>query len=316
MAGVEGGSSLPVSLVDYTATFWYVHQRYMEMHVPQSYSDALAFLLSEQAHLDWFRLSYHIILGFPSSYHEIPPRPLDTASTCRLPASVRKLCEEIEDINAYGGLRSLCHAITAGAADIVGALLQKGVTPRGDDLWNCVVSSRNGPKSVRMARMLLEAGAEVNPSDSQSPLLIAARCGRKELMQLVVSRGAILPASIETCDALCDSARFGDVDTMELLLSHGANVNAECANQCSPLQRASGLRAGTSKALLLHAADPNHRSARFGTALHEVKASAVYWKEDEEYENDGRDIIDLLSSYGAVDLPPLGPETLHRTISS
>lgn len=90
-----------------------------------------------------------------------------------------------------------------------------------------------------VARLLVEYGADVNVADGGgTPLYIAATMGDRELVELLLNKGAhvngdISGATIETPLHSAIAERHQEV--AELLVKHGANVNASNMSKRTPL---------------------------------------------------------------------------------
>ena len=102
---------------------------------------------------------------------------------------------------------------------------------------NLIKAIENG--DLEAAQIALRNGADVNKmwfeSPYQTPLMIAASEGKKELAKLLVQHGA----EVNTKDHLGDTALMwaanGDhLNVVEFLVEHGANVNAATTGPISP----------------------------------------------------------------------------------
>ena len=113
---------------------------------------------------------------------------------------------------------------------------------------------------LRVAEFLLKAGAEVNPTRSDStPLHRAARAGHKTMVELLVRRGANVNALSSYQQApLHYAAEKGFVSVVEILLTAGADPNLRDSSGSTPLALAAfnGFR-NVMEPLLRNRADPN-----------------------------------------------------------
>ena len=83
-------------------------------------------------------------------------------------------------------------------------------------------------RELELARLLIESGANVNPSQgSRSPLDIAALNRQVDLAALLLDHGAFVTVRDERRSTpLLKAALSGSVEIVELLIAHGADVNA------------------------------------------------------------------------------------------
>jgi cytohesin len=88
----------------------------------------------------------------------------------------------------------------------------------------------------------LAAGANVNAKDedSKTPLLHAAVDGHKDVVELLIAKGADIELRCTTCGgtALGHAASGGHKEIIELLIEKGADVNAKDENSLTPLDLA------------------------------------------------------------------------------
>jgi ankyrin repeat protein len=96
--------------------------------------------------------------------------------------------------------------------------------------------------SVEIARMLIEAGADVNVQDTwgnKTPLHDAARTGRVEVAQMLIDAGADLDLQDEHGRTpLHVVAIYGNVEIARMLIDAGADVNMQDIDFETPLHRA------------------------------------------------------------------------------
>ncbi|MBI5571367.1 MAG: ankyrin repeat domain-containing protein [Desulfomonile tiedjei] len=118
---------------------------------------------------------------------------------------------------------------------------------------------------------LLTLGADVNTrnDENDTPLIVAARSGKAELVKLFLEKGADLEAKNHArFTALAEAARNGHTDSVKLLLAAGAKVNSKTADGSTPLSLASGQGHDEVVRLLLsHHADIKSRTSAGKTAL-------------------------------------------------
>lgn len=90
---------------------------------------------------------------------------------------------------------------------------------------------------LNMAKLLIEAGAEVNAgSVGNTPLGLAAESGNADLVQLLLSYGAKVNANDPCCSGpLHSAAASGAPDVVKLLLANGADPNAPGYGHQTPI---------------------------------------------------------------------------------
>ena len=101
--------------------------------------------------------------------------------------------------------------------------------PRNEDNWTALmVAARKGQSDI--VQLLLKAGANVNAKeggDGQTALIIAAWSRHNEIVQLLLNEGAKVDLKNENGQtALHVATEFGDTDIVQSLLEKGADVNA------------------------------------------------------------------------------------------
>ena len=201
-------------------------------------------------------------------------------------------------------MASLC-----GRVDVVEVLLDHGATSSlpgnlGRTPLHLVAGSRYYPiqNCVRIAKLLMEHGADINAQDRDSitPLHAASYLGKVEMVQLLLECGAkadsesnpILGRTLLhlVASGVCGFGYNGGRIT-ELLLEHGAGVNTQDKENVTPLHLASYLgRVEISQVLLKHGANANTKCKLGRTPLHLVAEG--------KHEN-GVCITDLLLEHGA-----------------
>ena len=199
------------------------------------------------------------------------------------------------DVNAANdyGVRPVALACTNGSAAMVERLVAAGADPNaarltgGTALMTC---ARTGnPDAIRT---LLAAGADVNarePRRGQTALMWAADQNHADATQVLIEAGAELAArSQEGYTPLIFAARAGGREVVQILLARGANVNDVVAPTAAPTSSRGGYGArydtsspgasallvatvrghwDVARLLLQQGADPNAQGAGY-TALH------------------------------------------------
>ena len=132
------------------------------------------------------------------------------------PGVVRLLVDHGADVHARSEARSLLVSLGGRGADRAGNLPLGGFTP-------LLFAARQG--SVESARLLLDAGADVNETapDGASALVVASFSGHGELAAYLLSRGAAPDAAGAGYAALHTAVLRADADLVKTLLAYGAD---------------------------------------------------------------------------------------------
>lgn len=167
------------------------------------------------------------------------------------------------------GNSPLYHAVANGWLEIAESFIAQG----GD--------VNNGPQpalhiaveghSLEMAKLLLDAGAQINAQDEQgnTPLQFAFATGKLEIAKLLISRGADVSKAPQT--ALRMAVKNGSVDLAKLLIEAGADINARDEEGNTPLHHAvavSSWSTDLAKLLIEAGADINAPDKQGATPLH------------------------------------------------
>ena len=170
--------------------------------------------------------------------------------------------------------RELFEAVRRGDASRVEGLLEKGVNPDCKDengLTPLHIAAKLG--RVEVIKVLFVRGADPNSRDrnSATPLHLAAESGQEEAVRLLVELGADVNARDESGRTpLHYAAMAGHFKVAALLLERGADANvSERVRGDTPLHAA--VAAGhvdVARLLLERGADPNARNADGFTPLH------------------------------------------------
>lgn len=123
----------------------------------------------------------------------------------------------------------------------------------------------------------------------RTPLCLAAECGHKELVALLLAKGAdVNPPSYNGEPPLYLAAQHGQRDITALMLAHGAAVNGINALSITPLHEAVEVgQKGVAELLLSKGGNPNAKNYNGATPLHTAAARG------------DREIVDLLMANGA-----------------
>jgi ankyrin repeat protein len=121
-------------------------------------------------------------------------------------------------------------AMSRGRTEIVELLISKGadISPLHFAIYM---------KDEAKARSLIEGGANVNKRTPYGtpPLQRAVDCGFRDIVDLLITKGADVNAKDNGDWTPLHSAVYGHKDIVELLISKGANVNAKDGNRRTPL---------------------------------------------------------------------------------
>jgi ankyrin repeat protein len=201
--------------------------------------------------------------------------------------------ETAEAVSVASLEEELFEAVRRGDASRVEGLLEKGADPncRGENgLTPLHIAAKLG--RVEIIRRLVTKGADPNARgrNSATPLHLAAESGQEEAARFLVELGADVNARDESGRTpLHYAAMAGHSKMAMLLLERGADANArEWAQGDTPLHAA--VAAGhvdVARLLLERGADPNARNADGFTPLHYAVSTG------------GMEAIVLLASWGA-----------------
>ena len=191
--------------------------------------------------------------------------PVMTASRTGSPQVVERLLAAGADPNARAtrGQTALMWAASQGHSDVVGVLLEYGADVHArSETWSQVMAvpphsapanQQNVPHGgntaltfaarvgdLPSARMLVNAGADVNDADARgaSVTVLAAHSGFVDLVEFALDEGADPDAAEAGFSALHLAIMRRDEDLGRLLLAHGADPNARITNW-TPTRRAS-----------------------------------------------------------------------------
>ncbi|MBP5273838.1 MAG: ankyrin repeat domain-containing protein, partial [Abditibacteriota bacterium] len=201
--------------------------------------------------------------------------PLITCAEKNVGADVFKaVLEKTGDPNRKDGegFSALYYAVCTGREDMAEALLAAGAKPDdGENLFVNLFLSPETEKQAGLARMLADAGADVNhASAAGTPLLFAVWFGTGEGVQALLEKGADAKSDVR---AALMAAKTGKGDVLRLLLDAGADPRARAADGTTLLMFAAKYCAPADAALLLEkGADAAEANKAGYTAMH----GAVY----------------------------------------
>ena len=146
----------------------------------------------------------------------------------------------VETAPGEGKYRPLARAVNENETEILKFLLAHGADANGDNsaVSNYTVVTRAlSHKNREMARLLIEAGADITKTDGdgKSPVHYAAEHGFGDILQLLAEKGANLNArNAQGNTPLHIVAQAGHANIAKLLMDHGADVNATNASMNTP----------------------------------------------------------------------------------
>jgi ankyrin repeat protein len=120
-------------------------------------------------------------------------RPVHLASAMSNRAVVAKLVELGADPKVLdeASLSALCHAAAAGRTDIIGFLLERGLSPEGPDGSMSPLGVAVGVGQISVVRQLLAAGAKPNARDAKSGKSILQLANEDKLIhEVLMNAGA------------------------------------------------------------------------------------------------------------------------------
>ena len=183
--------------------------------------------------------------------------PVMTAARTGNPGVVERLLAAGADpnVSAVRGQTALMWAVSQQHSDVVGVLLEYGAEVHArSETWSQVmaVPPHSSPDNQQVvaqggntaltfaarvgdlasARMLVNAGADVNDTDAQgvSVLVLAAHSGFRELVELALDQGADPNAAEAGFSGLHVAIMRRDEAVGRLLLARGADANARVTN--------------------------------------------------------------------------------------
>jgi ankyrin repeat protein len=165
----------------------------------------------------------------------------------------------------------LSYAALYGLDDITKRLLDEQAQDKGD-LYATPLHAASEQGHMKVARLLLAHGADVNSRDSQhrTPLFLASKKGRLEVVQLLLDHGAdVANRDSVGWTPLHTSSAEGHDNVVLSLLEHGADPDSQDNDGSTPLHQASRHgRLAVVQLLLEWKANVNARDKKKSTALH------------------------------------------------
>jgi len=273
-AGLATGKPLSTWL-DYALRFSPAHIR----DAPESLQDTLLPQLLQlcRAESDLFR---HII-GFETSNWALTESDIIRAASLGLEKVVDALLEEganVEECHltyprySDGWMTTaLREASTAGHVKVVKLLLDEGANVNASQTWSFALRSAVLGADGEMIGKILKGEADAFESPRQSSALVeAALQGHKEVVNLLLSRGADVD---QYCEALFAACSGGHESIVQAFLDSRVKINVEGRNDGALAMAARRGHEGLVKLLLGHGAHINAQSRHYGTALNEAAST-------------------------------------------
>ena len=153
---------------------------------------------------------------------------------------------------------ALFHATCANCVTAVEFLVILGANPNSTERRDTPVMIACWHRSIRIATLLLQAGANVNQQNEHGETAIMIACYSEtphdDLVKLLVQSGA----NVGLQEALMNAVRYGHTSIVRYLLDGGAPVNTQDVKGCTPLMLASTLgHSEVVRALVDYGADVN-----------------------------------------------------------
>src|SRR6266702_3108630 len=225
----------------------------------------------------------------------------------------RLLLEQGVDVNAQPKHKwtPLHFASYYGKPDIIQLLLDHGAnanteSENGENPLHKVCGnsqSKSQEDGVRVARLLLERGVDVNAQrkDKWTPLHLASYHWKSDIVRLLLDHGANANAETDNGDSPLHKVSQGKYEPQEhgvcvaqLLLERGVDVNAQRKDKWTPLHVASrNGNPGIIRLLLDHGANANTVSENGDNPLHKVCGNS-----EDKSQEDGVHIVRLLLERG------------------
>ena len=145
--------------------------------------------------------------------------------------SVSELVSRGVDLDAkdFAGWTPLHRAIETGQTERAKAFIRAGVNvnPRTPGSSYLIDALAHG--DLQVARMLIEAGADVNArrGASTTPLMAALFDGRAEVAQMLIARGADVKVQNDANQTTLIAEAFGGAGLTEALIAAGVDINAK-----------------------------------------------------------------------------------------
>lgn len=135
--------------------------------------------------------------------------------------------------------------------------------------------------NIGMVQVLLDKGAEINPTNKNAPIFSATSA---DMIEFLIKKGA----SVNTQDSLGNSMLHGSTSSKitRILLEHKADINKQNNEGETPLMKVAAVGNKALFTLLLeHGADTEIKDKKGKTAIDHILPNsdvATYWQEKQE----------------------------------
>ena len=224
---------------------WMVDNGLWVPNIPEWGKEAVG-VAAENGHVDSLLLLLNLGAQVDVIYHPRTARhrttPLVAASTTGMIETATILLEAGADPNFSPYINPdsspLATACLKGHFDLAALLVEKGGHFDAELFFRV---AENG--NLDIVRLLLEAGVDPNPGDSESPfarpLFSASFAGHAQVVELLLEHGARIHQHDGHATALHAAAVSGSIETAQILMENGARVDTVDDLGESPIHRAS-----------------------------------------------------------------------------
>jgi ankyrin repeat protein len=186
---------------------------------------------------------------------------------------IKLLVEADPNVNA-GGYPPLCRAVDVNNTEIAEYLIDHGANVNYPNDWGPLHEA--SIFSIKMVKLLLEKGTDINAAGLRTPLQTAIQEGPRDIFDLLIQSGADVNAKDRLGFTPMYMAIYNkDLDYMKILIANGADVNTKYPGGETLLQAASVTgKTEVVQFLLEKGADINAKDNTGWTALLRAARSA------------------------------------------
>lgn len=239
----HGFSEIAVALLEKNARIdAFTAQGLSPLHLAafNGHVDVLHMLLKKSADLDAVDPQARVLESITSAK---PYSPMMLACQNNHVSIVNSLLDHGDDIEkeSQGRLSPLYTASQHGRAGIVETLIQRGakVTTTYESEKSHPLYAASADGHVEIVNLLLHAGAQLSNAGLETPLHVAAKFNRLDVVDVLVTAGANIDAiNGDRTTPLFIASFIGHVDMVHLFLNRGANVEIADGRASTPLHAA------------------------------------------------------------------------------